>query len=60
MNFLTELRDLVGADVFMDFLQDYQNRNIRSLATSADFFDILREHSDADWNDLKSKYFQNP
>jgi aminopeptidase N len=60
MNFLTELRDLVGADVFMVFLSDYRKRNTKELASAADFFEILREHSDADWNNLKSKYFQNP
>lgn len=60
MNFLTELRDLIGADVFMVFLQDYLNRNTKELASAADFFDILREHSDADWSSLKSKYFQKP
>jgi aminopeptidase N len=60
MNFLTELRDLVGADIFMLFLQDYLSRNTDDLATAPEFFEILREHSDADWNSLKLKYFQNP
>ena len=60
MRFLTELRDLVGADVFMEFLQDYLNRKTSGLATADDFFAILREHSEADWTNLMAQYFQTP
>ncbi len=60
MNFLTELRDLVGGDVFMAFLRDYLDSNKNGLATADDFFDILSKHTDADWSTLKTKYFQNP
>jgi hypothetical protein len=58
MNFLTELRDLVGEDVFMVFLADYLARNTHRLATTADFFNILSEHTDANWSLLKAKYFR--
>jgi hypothetical protein len=60
MNFLAELRDLVGAEVFMEFLQDYLDRRTNEFATADDFFVILREHSDADWTMLKTQYFQTP
>lgn len=58
--FLDELRNRVGDDVFFVFLQDYLTKNINRIATSADFFNILSEHSDIDLSDLLSKYFQEP
>jgi hypothetical protein len=60
MNFLTELRDLVGADVFVAFLQDYLAQNTNEIATGTDFFAILRQHTEADWSLLKAKYFRFP
>jgi aminopeptidase N len=60
MKFLLELRQLVGAEVFSSFLQDYLTRNTNKLATLDDFFTILSEHSDADWSRLKANYFRNP
>jgi len=60
MYFLTELRELVGQETFMDFLEDFQVRKTHGLATSAEFFDILSEHTNADWCELKAIYFQNP
>ena len=60
MKFLLDLRTLVGEEVFADFLQDYVARNTQKIATADDFFAILREHSDADWSLLKTKYFEYP
>ncbi len=60
MQFLLELRTLVGEDVFANFLQDYANRNTHKIVKADDFFTILSEHTDADWILLKAKYFQNP
>jgi hypothetical protein len=57
-NFLDELRTLVGEEAFFSFLQDYLACNTSRLANADDFFAILREHSDADWNTLLSSYFQ--
>jgi hypothetical protein len=57
--FLDELRTLVGDDAFFEFLKDYLLQNTNKIATSADFFRILRTHSEADWGDLVSRYFQN-
>jgi aminopeptidase N len=58
--FLDELRSLVGDDVFFEFLKDYLAEKIYQIATSADFFRILRTHSEADWSNVVSRYFQNP
>ena len=60
MKFLLDLRNLVGAEVFAAFLQDYLARNTQKLATADGFFRILSEHSYADWSALKAEYFQNP
>jgi hypothetical protein len=60
MNFLTELRSLVGADVFTDFLSSYLDRKSHEITTSDDFFSILATYSDVDWSQLKANYFQNP
>jgi aminopeptidase N len=57
--FLDELRSRVGDDAFFSFLQDYLIQNTYQIATSADFFRILGTHSEADWSDLVSRYFQN-
>ena len=58
MKFLLELRTLVGESVFAAFLQDYLAQNTHGLATSADFFTILRQHTETDWSLLKAKYFR--
>jgi hypothetical protein len=60
MNFLTELRDLVGEEAFMAFLRDYLAQGSDQIATSADFFSILEGHADADWESLTDVYFENP
>jgi hypothetical protein len=58
--FLQDLRDRIGDGAFFAFLADYAARNDRRIATSSDFFAILREHTDANINDLISAYFQSP
>ena len=58
MNFLTDLRALVGEDAFSAFLQDYLTRERGKIATAEDFFAILRDHSDADLSDLLAQYFR--
>jgi hypothetical protein len=59
-NFLDDLRTLVGDQAFQDFLRDYLIRNAGQIATSNNFFTILREHSQADWEPLMSQYFESP
>ncbi len=58
-HFLDDLRQRLGEDVFFAFIQDYLNREKGKIATSADFFSILREHTKADYSDLVRQYFQN-
>jgi hypothetical protein len=58
--FLDELRSRVGDEAFFAFLKDYLQQYSHRIATSADFFTTLRDHSDADWSDLLTRYFQYP
>jgi len=58
--FLQELRALIGEDAFFAFLRDYLAQMRGKVATSADFFAILRQHTSADLSGLIAQYFQNP
>jgi hypothetical protein len=58
--FLQALREKIGDEAFFAFLQDYYARYAGKRATAADFFAVLREHTDADLSELIAKYFQNP
>jgi len=58
-HFLDDLRSRIGDEAFFAFLQDYLAQENGRIATSADFFRILREHTSADISDLISQYFQN-
>jgi aminopeptidase N len=55
---LEELRTRVGDDAFFAFLQDYATRYARGRATAADFFALLRQHTDKDLSDIMQKYLQ--
>ena len=58
-HFLDDLRTRIGDDAFFAFLQDYLNQENGKIATSADFFRILRTHTQADFSDLIKEYFKN-
>ena len=58
--FLADLRQLVGSQVFDDFLKDYCQSRSYSLATTADFFSILSRHTDEDLLPLLTEYFAQP
>ena len=58
VRFLHEVRARVGEKAFFDFLKDYASREQNKIATSQDFFDILKEHTPADLSDLVAKYFK--
>jgi len=58
--FLADLRQLVGSQVFHDFLKDYCQSRSYSLATAADFFSILSRHTDEDLSPLLTQYFAQP
>ena len=58
--FLDELRKEIGDETFFAFLKDYAAQMDGKIATSADFFRILKEHTQADLSTLFSKYFTTP
>jgi aminopeptidase N len=57
-HFLEALRLRIGDEAFFGFLQDYLTQENGRIATSADFFRILRLHTQADFSDLIRQYFQ--
>jgi len=59
-DFLYDLRVRIGDEAFFAFLRDYATQMSWKIATTADFFTILRQHTDVDFSDLVTKYFQNP
>jgi len=58
--FLQTLRERMGDITFFAFLKDYAAQMAGKRATSADFFRILRTHTQANLIDIISVYFQNP
>jgi aminopeptidase N len=58
--FLEALRGVVGETAFFATLRDYAARYSGKIATGKDFFDVLREHTDADFNQLVKDFFQDP
>jgi len=58
-HFLEDLRTRIGDQAFFAFLQDYLKQENGRIATSADFFRILRLHTQVDLSDLIKQYFQN-
>ena len=59
-HFLQDVRVRIGDEIFFAFIQDYLAQMRGRIATSADFFAILRAHTNADISDLINEYFQNP
>ncbi len=59
-HFLEDLRTRMGDEAFFAFLQDYGAQYAGRIATSQDFFRVLREHTSADLSDLLQQYFKNP
>lgn len=57
--FLEELRARMGEEDFFAFLRDYAGRNTHRLATAADFFTVLGEHTAEDLSGLMEMYFKN-
>jgi hypothetical protein len=56
--FMQNLRDLVGDEAFLAFLQDYAQRSAQLQVMGEDFFSILAEHSAADIRELVLRYFE--
>jgi hypothetical protein len=59
-HFLNDLRQQIGDEAFFAFLKDYSTRMNGKTATTADFFRILRKHTNADISALISTYFKTP
>jgi len=55
--FLQELRELVGEEVFMGFLKDLQQLEEHELITAEVFWDLLVQHSDENFDQIRYKYF---
>lgn len=56
--FLDELRSTIGATVFNAFLRDLYRRGSFRLITTADFFDVLKAHTEVNVQALKQRYFR--
>jgi hypothetical protein len=57
-HFLEGLRQAVGDEAFFSFLRDYAEKNAHRVATTEDFFAILKEHSAVDMEPLLQGYFK--
>lgn len=57
-NFLEDLRTRIGDEAFFAFLKDYAAGFAHGRATTADFFAVLRQHTDRNFSDLERAYFQ--
>ncbi len=55
--FLEDLRTLIGDEAFFAFLADYASQRAGQIATTSDFFAILKEHTRADLSPLLAEYF---
>jgi hypothetical protein len=56
--FLHELRTQMGDEAFLSFLRDYLARYTYQIASAADFFAVLKEHTAADISGLVAQYFK--
>jgi hypothetical protein len=57
-HFIDDLRVRIGDEDFFAFIKDYAATYSRGRATSYDFFNLLRQHTDTDFSDLEQAYFQ--
>ena len=56
--FLEDLRKQIGETVFLAFLKDYAHQEAHQIATSQDFFTILKQHTQEDIQPLLNQYFK--
>jgi len=57
--FLESLRQQIGDTAFLAFLKDYAKQEAHRIATTQDFFSILKEHTQDDIQPLVNQYFKN-
>jgi aminopeptidase N len=55
--FMRDLRETMGDPAFFGFLAEYQRRYAYQIATSRDFFGVVREFTTADLVPLQEEYF---
>lgn len=55
--FLHALRIRMGEEAFFSFLRDWATSTAYRRGSSAEFFDLARQHSPTDFSDLIEKYF---
>ncbi len=58
-HFLEDLRARIGDDAFFSFIQDYLSQENGRIATAADFFALLSQHTSVDYSDIIGKYFKD-
>ncbi len=58
--FHRDLREILGDEAYFAFLRDYVQTYQYEIATTQDFWNLLRSFTDADLTDLYTEYFQNP
>ncbi len=58
-HFLDDLRTRIGDEAFFAFLRDYLAQENGKIASAADLFRILDQHTTADISDIVRQYFQN-
>jgi hypothetical protein len=56
-HFIQDLRDTIGDESFFAFLKEYVQTYRYDIATSADFWTLLGEHTDLDLSSLIEEYF---
>ena len=56
--FMRDLRETMGDPAFFGFLKEYQRRYAYRLATSSNFFSLVREFTTADLVPLQEEYFR--
>jgi hypothetical protein len=59
-HFMQDLRDTIGDEIFFEFLQDYVRTYRYDIASSSDFWTLLKEHTDADLTPIFNEYFSAP
>lgn len=55
--FLAEIRDLLGAERFQEFLRDYLSKYRHQQVSGDDFFNLLSEYTSDDISPLVAQYF---
>jgi hypothetical protein len=55
--FLQEIRERIGDETFFAFLKGYADTYSHRIATTQDFFDLLRTYTTVDFSDIVDKYF---